>query len=129
MNTTFTKEQLTSWIVDLMTAAKNDDQFLIDWFKRTKESPVSIIGGWQQFDTSFPDLFCTSKSDPGYTMCIKICENNGPYAYTEYELQDMPLDDNGEVENTELILEWEDDPAAVAEFFIGEWERLMEKYN
>ena len=40
MNKTFTKEQLTSWIAGLQEAAKNDEQFLVDWFKRTKESII-----------------------------------------------------------------------------------------
>ena len=44
MNKIFTKEQLTRWIADLQKAAKIDEPFLVDWFKRTKESKFSIVG-------------------------------------------------------------------------------------
>jgi hypothetical protein len=127
MNKTFTKEQLTSWITDLQEAAKNDEQFLVDWFKRTKECPFSIIGGWMDgFNPNEADLFCQSKSNPTYAMCIKICVNKGPYAYTDFEMLDMPMTEDGEVDDNCIALEWGDDPAKVAEFFMIEWEQLMD---
>jgi hypothetical protein len=127
MNKTFTKEQLTSWIAALQEAAKNDEQFLVDWFKRTKESPFSIIGGWQDgFAPNEADLFCQSKSNPTYAMCIKICVNEGPYAYCDFETLDMPMSEDGEVDDNCIALEWDDDPAKVAEFFMIEWEQLMD---
>ena len=130
MNKTFTKEQLTSWVTDLITAAKNDEQFLVDWFKPTKESPLSIIGGWMDgFSPAEADLFCQSKSSPTFAMCVKICVNNGPYAYTDFEIMDMPVDDREEVEDTCIALEWKDDPVKVAEFYMMEWERLMDIYG
>lgn len=129
MNKTFTKEQLTSWIVGLQEAAKNDEQFLVDWFKRTKEEPFSIVGGWLEtgFDPSNQDCFCISKSNPKYAMAVKIIVNEGPYAYCDFEILNMPMDVNNpeEVDDTCLILEWDDNPAAIADFFYGEWERLL----
>lgn len=130
MNKTFTKEQLTSWIASLQEAAKNDEQFLVDFFKRTKDSPFSIIGGWLGgFAPSEADLFCQSKSNPTYCMCIKICVNEGPYAYCDFETLNMPMTEDGEVDDNCIALEWKDDPAKVAEFFMIEWEQLMDSLN
>lgn len=126
MNKTFTKEQLTSWIAGLQEAAKNDEHFLVDWFKPTVDSPFSIIGGWLNgYDSADADLFCLSKTNPTYGMSIKIVVNEGPYAYCDFETLDMPMEPNGEVDDTCLTLEWDDNPEAVAKFYIGEWERLM----
>lgn len=127
MNKTFTKEQLTSWIAGLQEAAKNDEQFLVDWFKRTKESPFSIVGGWMDgFAPKEADLFCQSKSSPTFCMCVKIIVNEGPYAYCDFETLDMPMSEDGEVDDNCIALEWKDDPAKVAEFFMIEWEQLMD---
>lgn len=127
MNKTFTKEQLTTWIADLQKAAKNDEQFLVDWFKRTKDSPFSIVGGWLGgFAPSEADLFCQSKSSPTFCMCIKIIVNEGPYAYCDFETLNMPTFEDGEVDDNCIALEWRDDPMKVAEFFMIEWEQLMD---
>ena len=127
MNNTFTKEALAGWIKGLKQAAKEDEQFSVSWFIPTKESPFSIVGGWLEgFDPSHADLFCQSKSNPTYCMCVKICVNEGPYAYCDFETLDMPMDDNGEVDDNCFALEWNDDPAKVAEFFMIEWEQLMD---
>ena len=125
MNKTFTKEELTNWIAGLMNAAENDESFTVAWFEPTKNSPVSIVGGWQDgFHPSQADLFCMSESCPTYAMCIKIIENNGPYAYCDFETLGMPVCENGEVDDTCMALEWEDTPERFAEFFMGEWERM-----
>lgn len=130
MNKTFTKDQLTTWVTDLIKAAKNDEQFLVDWFKPTKDSPVSIVGGWENgFSPREADLFCQSKSNPTYAMCIKIVVNKGPYAYCDFETLDMPVDDRGEVDDTCIALEWKDDPAKVAEFYMTEWEHMLDAYE
>ena len=130
MNKTFTKDQLTVWVADLITAAKNDEQLLVDWFKPTKDSPVSIVGGWENgFSPREADLFCQSKSNPTYAMCIKIVVNKGPYAYCDFETLDMPVDDRGEVDDTCIALEWKDDPAKVAEFYMTEWEHMLDAYE
>ncbi len=132
MTIKFTKEQLAAWIEDIKEAAKDDTTFSIAWFDGTKNAPLSIIAGWQEYFTDnsgVADLFCCSKSQPKYVMCIKIAENEGPYAYTDYEIMNMPWDkESGEVENTEVMLEWSDPADYVAEFFMHEWERLMDTY-
>ena len=132
MTTKFTKEQLATWIEDIKEAAKDDTTFSIAWFKGTKDSPLAIIAGWMEYfsdSSAVDDLFCCSKSNPSYVMCIKIAENNGPYAYTDYEIMDMPYDRaTDEVENTEVMLEWNDPADYAAEFYMHEWERLMDAY-
>ena len=130
MNTTFTKESLVAWIEDLMEAAKDDHSFSIAWFKETENSPFSIIGGWESgFSEDYSDIFCISKSEPKYAMSIKIAVNDGPYAYTDYEVMDMPIDKLGEVDDTCVPLEWDDNPEAVADFYMHEWERIMTEHE
>ena len=133
MNTKFTKEQLAAWIEDIKKAAKEDQSFSIAWFKPTEDEALSIIAGWQECfadNSEVDDLFCCSKSNPRYVMCIKIAENDGPYDYTDYEIMNMPYDRvTKEVEDTEIMLEWDDPADYAAEFFMHEWERLMEIYG
>ena len=127
MNKIFTKEALASWVSCLKEAAKNDEQFLVDWFPNTDDSLFSIVGGWQDgFNPKEADLFCQSKSNPTYCMCIKIIVNEGPYAYCDFETLNMPMSEDGEVDDNCIALEWEDDPEKVAEFFMIEWEQLMD---
>lgn len=127
MNKMFTKEALAGWIKGLQQAAKEDEQFSVSWFIPTKESPLSIVGGWENgFSPREADLFCQSKSEPTFAMCIKIVVNEGPYAYCDFETLNMPVDDREEVEDTCIALEWKDDPTKVAEFYMMEWERLMD---
>lgn len=127
MNTTFTNDALAAWVAGLIEAAKNDEQFGVDLFTPTEYSPVSIVGGWENgFDANTADLFCQSKTKPTYAMCIKIVANEGYPAHCNFETLRMPVDKNGDVEDTCIALEWEDIPIRVAEFYRHEWERLME---
>lgn len=127
MTTKFTKEQLAEWIADIKEAAKDDHAFSIAWFKPTENQPFSIIAGWQDmFDKEdYSDVFCCSKSNPKYVMCVKIAENEGPYAYTDFDAMNMPTDSFGNVDDTCVPLEWDDRPECAAEFFMHEWERIM----
>ena len=136
MNTTKyidTLMSLAEWINSLKELAKGDSDLLISWFKGTKDKPFSIIGGWQEHfsdNSEVDDMFCVSASNPRYVMCIKIAVNEGPYAYTDYDAMNMPVyDDDSEVDDTEIMLEWEDDPEELAEFFMHEWERIMDTYG
>ena len=131
MNTTISKESLSAWIKELKETAKQDTTISIAWFPGTVESPYSIIAGWQKIFTNdnFSDLFCTSKSQPEYAMCIKVAINDGPYAYTDFEVMNMPLDKTGDIDDTCVPLEWDDDPEAAAMFFMHEWERIMKEHG
>lgn len=123
-------KELAAWIEDLQYLAKKDENFLVSWFKPTEDSPISIVGGWMNgFDPADADLFCLSKTNNTYGMSVKIVVNHGPYAYCDFEVLDMPVLHNDEVDDTMLTLEWDDNPAAVASFFAGEWERIMEAYR
>jgi hypothetical protein len=129
MTTKFTKEQLAEWLEDIKEAAKDDTSFSIAWFKGTEDEPLSIIAGWQECfadNSEVDDLFCCSKSQPKYVMCVKIAENEGPYAYTDYEIMNMPWDrETGDVDDTEVFLEWDDPVDYMADHFRADWLRLM----
>lgn len=121
---------LAEWIEQLKELAKGDRDILISWFKGTKDSSFSIIGGWMEgFSESYDDLLCISKTNPGYAMCVKIAKNEGPYAYTDFEMMNMPYDDEGNVDDTCIALEWEDDAEELATWLLGEWERIMKEHE
>jgi hypothetical protein len=130
MTTNTTIKNLAAWIDDLKEAAKDDNCFSIAWFKDTENSPFAIIGGWQKmFKEDYSDLFCCSKTEPEYVMCIKIAKNEGPYAYTDFDAMNMPTDKLGNVDDTCIPLEWDDSSEAAAAFFLCEWERIMTEHG
>lgn len=131
INKTFSVIELADWIRALMEDAKKDEQFSIAWFDPTKDKPFSIIGGWMGgFSEDYSDLLCISKSEPTYAMCIKIAVNEGPYAYTDFEVMNMPLDpETNGVDDTCIALEHEEDYEAMAIFFLNEWERIMKAHG
>lgn len=128
-NTKDMVNKLAAFIQSLIDDAENDNAFDVAWFKETENEKFSIVGGWLEtgFDPNNQDCFCISKSNPKYAMAVKVVINEGPYAYCDFETLNMPMDINNpeEVDDTCLILEWDDNPAAIAGFFYGEWERLM----
>lgn len=124
-----TVERLAAWIRTLIEDAKKDEQFSIAWFGDTKDEKLSIIGGWMEgFSEDYSDILCISKSNPKYAMCVKIAVNEGPYAYTDFEIMNMPINADGDVEDTCIALDYDEDAAALAQFYIGEWERMMSEY-
>ena len=130
ITTNITIKSLAAWIDNLKELAKNDTEHVVHWFGQTAGEPFSIVGGWQKMfskDDLFnnSELFCCSKSQPEYAMCVKIAKNEGLYAYVDFEVMNMPYTKGGEVDNTCIPLEWDDDPEMVAEFFLHEWERIM----
>lgn len=130
MNNKVTLENLTTWIRSLTDDARNDKQFAVSWFKETEDCPFSIVGGWMDgFSEAYNDLLYISKSEPTYALCVKIVSNNGPYAYTDFEMLNMPVDSDGEVDNTCIALELKDDPESAAMFYLTEWERIMKEHD
>lgn len=128
MNTSKIKE-LTAWLKGLRDTAINDEAISISWFSGTKNEKFSIIGGWADgFAESYKDLLCLSAADPCYAMCVKIAVNDGPYAYTDFELMSMPEKD-GVVDDTNIALELNDDFEGLATWLYGEWERIMSEYK
>ena len=125
-----TIKNLVEWLEALKEAARDDNSFSIAWFKDTENSPISIVGGWMDgFSESYSDLFCMSKSQPTYAMCVKIAVNKGPYAYVDFETINMPVDAAGNVDDTCIALEQEDDMNSLAAFLLCEWERISEEHR
>jgi hypothetical protein len=124
-------KKLAEWIESLKDDAENDNPFNIAWFSGTKNAPFSIIGGWMEgFSEDYSNLLCISKSNPSYAMAIKIAVNEGPYAYTDFEIMNMPIDpETEEVDDTCIALEFDDDSEVLAQFFLTEWERIMKQYS
>ena len=123
-------KNLAEWIESLKEDARKDDCYSIAWFGDTKNEPFSIIAGWMEgFSEDYSDFVCVSKADPAYALCIKIAVNKGPYAYTDFEIMDMPVDKSGEVDDTCIVLEYDDDAESLAQFFMGEWERITKEHE
>ncbi len=130
MTNNITVSGLATWIESLKELAEGDSDILISWFAGTKNSPFSIIGGWMEgFSENYSDVMCVSKTNPKYAMCIKIATNEGPYAYTDFEAMNMPVDEDGEVDDTCIALEWEDDAEDLAVWLLTEWERIMKEHE
>lgn len=122
--------KLVEWLESLKEAAKDDESFSIAWFKPTENDPFSIIGGWMEgFSEDYSDLVCISKSNPQYAMAVKIAVNEGPYAYTDFELMNMPVAADGEVDDTCIALEYDDDSESLAQFLLMELERITKEYG
>ena len=123
-------KNLTKWIESLKEDAQNDNSYSIAWFGDTKNEPFSIIAGWEaDFSPDYSDHICVSKSNPDYALCIKIAVNDGPYAYTDFEIMNMPITEDGEVDDTCIVLEYDDDAEKLAEYFLGEWEKITNEYS
>lgn len=130
MNRTETIRKLAAWIESLKEAARKDIWFSVSWFKETENAPFSIIGGWDCcFSENQTDILCCSKSDPSYAMSVKIITNNDTELYPEFEFYNMPTNKSGEVDDTCIALEWRDSAERAAEFFYGEWERIMKEHE
>ena len=127
-----TIRDLTAWIEEIKEAAKDDASFSVARFGPTAKAPFAIVAGWHKMyhkDFDFSDVFCVSKSQPEYVMCIKIVENTKASAYNNFESLNMPIDKNGEVDDTCIPLEWDDSAESAAIFFLMEWERIMNEHK
>ena len=131
MNNIFTIDELAIWITGIIECAKQDVVEQIFWFVPTMRKPFRIVAGWQKMftDNNYSDLFCCSKSQPEYVMSIKIVENDEQYC-PDFDSLNMPINKHfEEVDDTSVPLEWDDNPKAAAEFFMHEWERIMEAHG
>ena len=126
-----TTENLADWIRGLIDNAKNDTPFSVFWFKENEYSdePFSIVGGWSDgFSAAYDDLLCISKSNPNYAMCVKIVVNEGPYASSDFDSLNMPTDAFGEVEDTCITLELDEDVNGLAKLLLCELERITQEH-
>jgi hypothetical protein len=119
------------WIAGLQMSAENDDRFDVAWFNDTKNEKFSIVGGWLEsgFSADDRDLFCLSESNPKYVMAVKVIANDGPYTYCDFETLNMPVAEDGEVDDTLFILEWDTDAAGLAMILYEELERITKAYQ
>ena len=125
-----TKDALIPFLASLIADAKNDEQFSIAWFKPTKDLPFAIVGGWQGgFDPDDADCLLHSASSPTYVMCVKIVVNEGPYAYTDYEIMNMPWREGEDVYDVEWILTGDIDIDSLADVMIKEYEYVCKEYG
>lgn len=114
-------KELVSWLEGLANAAKNDESFSVSWFGPTKDAPYSIVGGWESgFNGSGYDTLCFSQSNPDYAMCVKVIVNEGPYAYCDFGTLNMPLNQDGDVHDTCIALEYDEDFLSLAQYFMKE---------
>ena len=132
MNTKITNynetiKNLAAWIEALKEAAKDDNCFSVAWFKDTVEYPFAIVGGWMKGFERFSDLFCTSKANPDYAMCVKVVVND--LECQDFEKFELPVDKYDEVEDLCVALEPNDNSEAFAVFLLGEWERIMKEHG
>lgn len=123
--------RLADWIDELRERAERDEDFAYSIFEDLeKDLPFAIVGGWSEgFSEEYSDVLYISKSCPNYAMCIKIGVNDGPWLYTDYDLLNMPVDDSGEVEDTNIALERDDVSIAAAEFYLRELYRLIDEHK
>ena len=124
-----TIERFIKWVDELRERAERDEDFSYSVFEQS-DDPFVIVGGWSEgFSADYNDVLYISKSSPSYAMCIKIAINDGPWAYTDYDLIDMPVDADYEVEDTNIALERTDLSAGVASFYLNELERMIEEHK
>ena len=122
----FTKEQLVTWIVGLKKSVERDENFSISWFGPTKNMVTCIVGGWSAgFNPADADLFCLSRSNPTFGMCVKVVVNPRSDVLTDFDRLDMPVDSAGEIEDSTIVLEHDMDIEGLADFITSEWDRLI----
>lgn len=124
-------KDLAEWIESLKGWAADDEAISISWFGETTNRPFSIIGGWSEggWDETMTEV-CLSKVDPCYAMCVKVAINEGPYAYTDFDIMNMPYDEEtGTVDDTCIALNWDDDAESLAEWLFEQWERIMREHG
>ena len=121
--------KLVDWLHTVVDKADKDEKFSVSWFEDTKHDKFNIVAGWSDgFSKDYADLLYISKEEPQYAMCVKVVQNEEPYAYVDFDLLNMPVEESGAVDDTCFALERMDDLEAVAQFLYGEWERITMEY-
>lgn len=129
MTTNTTIKNLAAWIDDIKEAAKDDNCLSVAFFKDTEHAPFAIVAGWVGgISESYADLFYMSKSEPKYAMCVKIAVNDNQTC-PDFETLNMPTDCFGNVDDTCIALEQEDDSESLATWLLCEWERIMKEHG
>lgn len=125
-----TIKSLTLWINGLIEEAKKDSNLSVSWFKGTDIKDFCIVGGWSDgFSKNYEGLLHISKSKPNYAMCVKIVVDEGPYAYADFDSLNMPIGLDGEVDDTCISIELDENPEALALFLLNELERITKEHG
>lgn len=130
MNKELKIKRLAEFLQSLIECAKKDEILSISWFKDTENERFCIVGGWcGGFSEDYSDVFCISKSSPEYAMSVKIAINEGPYAYTDFEMMSVPLTEDGTIAGPFVTLEWDEDVESLAAFLLSELEWINKEYG
>ena len=126
-NFTDTVSNLAKWIDSIRELAANGGLSSVAWFYDTMDTPISIVAGWMKgFDAGYSDLLYINKNNPSYALGISIVVNPMAATYSTLDGFDMPISSTNVVEDITVTIELEDNSEALAVFFLGEWERVME---
>jgi hypothetical protein len=119
--------KLTTWLDGVRAAAERNENTAYSIFRGSVgKEPLAIACGWASgFSNDYADLLYVNKTNAYKAMCIKIIINDGTYGYTDFDTLNMPVDRFGNLEDTCVALEKEDDSEAVALFYLTELERLL----
>lgn len=121
-------ERLANWIQTLMDKVENKEEVVVEWFNFETEEvlPYHIIAGWAEgYADNLSDILFI---DNNKAFSIKLIPNYN-YDLHTFESLSMPVDKSGEAEYICMALEKVDDPTMLAEFFLGELDRLIKEYH
>lgn len=123
--------EVTDWVNKLREKADADEDIAYTICRPDScKYKLAIVGGWMKgFCEEQADFLYISKSNPEYAMCIKIVVDDGPWAFAEFDTLNMPIGEDGEVEDTCIALERDDSSEAVALFYLNEIDRISKTYN
>ena len=122
---------LTDWIQKLMDEADTTKDTKNKWYNYNSEfeavefMPYFIVAGWSaEYPEGLSDLFFMKD---GKALGLKVVPNL-TYEHA-FDTLNMPVDKSGEVEDISVMIERDDDAAALADFFLAELERLIKEYH
>lgn len=123
--------EVTDWVNNLRDIAERDESIAYSIYRPDFcRGEFAIVGGWMEgFGAEQADFLYISESDPRYAMCIKVVVDDGPWAFAEFETLNMPIGEDGEVDDTCIALERDDDSESIALFYLNEIDRISKIYN
>ena len=128
-------KRLSNWVDYLRASAENNPDLVYTIFyprldnNETKER-LYIVGGWSKgFSADYSDVLYINKDNPNYAMCIKVAVAPASVSNVDFDNFDMPVDMNGNIEDTCVSLEREDTSLGVAMFYLNEYERILKYFK
>lgn len=122
-----TRNNLAAWMDSLREQVKNGQQFTTAWFEDTKDTPISIVGGWLNGFAAFADTgsFCINKHNTNQALCIAVVVNNGEDSTVELDKLKFCDAPNGVPEDLSIAISPDDDTNVFAHFLLIERDRIM----